>query len=406
MFRIDWIQHPVGHGGFHSGEVWEGNHNIFNWVFDCGSQQVGKFQRYLKSWAVTHRGPIDWLFISHFDADHVNGLDTLMARAVVRHVMVPYVNERELLYLVLREIGRGNLDRAFFELVADPASFFLSRGAESVTFLNGGRLRDGPRDPEAPPKKDPDGLCTTISPEPQTLRPRIRRVGQTADARVREIDASSCDVAITKGAFGLRLKPYRAPIAATDKKDLLRALLKLIGSVPRIRLRPGLGGLAFAIARHARTDLGRRQLRSIFKAHAGSSNRSSLSLMSIPVTDELKDTDWWVSHSYFHPGGEGAPGWMNTGDAELLKAIDLDDWKACYALDLPSVRVLALPHHGSDKNSDKGLQDLCRSAVLPVHVRSAASKHPGPNVMAAAGWRLQPVTEQKTSLFRMKFCQS
>jgi hypothetical protein len=58
--------------------------------------------------------------------------------------MVPYVNEHELAYLLLYEMGRGNLDRAFIELIADPAAFFLSRGANRVMFLRGRRADSEP----------------------------------------------------------------------------------------------------------------------------------------------------------------------------------------------------------------------------------------------------------------------
>jgi hypothetical protein len=37
--------------------------------------------------------------------------------------MVPYVDDEELIYVLLREIARGNLDRALVDLIADPAVF-------------------------------------------------------------------------------------------------------------------------------------------------------------------------------------------------------------------------------------------------------------------------------------------
>ncbi len=112
MFTVDWTQHAVGHGGFHTGRA-RVNYNLqFNWVFDCGARKFATFDTFLKDWTTSNQQPVHWLFISHFDNDHVSGLDTLMSRAVVHDVMVPYVNEHELALQLLYEIARGNLNRS------------------------------------------------------------------------------------------------------------------------------------------------------------------------------------------------------------------------------------------------------------------------------------------------------
>lgn len=98
MFSVDWTQHAAGHGGFHSGRAAVGSDPGFNWIFDCGAKNASKFDRLMRTWTMRNQEPVHWLFVSHFDADHVSGLDTLMSQTVVRDVMVPYVNERELAF--------------------------------------------------------------------------------------------------------------------------------------------------------------------------------------------------------------------------------------------------------------------------------------------------------------------
>ena len=137
MFFVHWEQHPVGHGGFHSGYLQDANGPTFRWAFDCGSRMTRKFDSYLRVWTLQYQQPLDWLFISHFDSDHVSGLDVLMGNTVVRDVMIPYLNDRELAFLLLHEIARDTLSRSIVELTADPAAFFLSRGATRVTYLRG-----------------------------------------------------------------------------------------------------------------------------------------------------------------------------------------------------------------------------------------------------------------------------
>jgi hypothetical protein len=374
----------------------------FTWIFDCGAKSGKRFDEYLRPWTTRQRVPVDWLFISHFDFDHVSGLDTLMGRSVVREVMVPYVDDEELIYVLLGEIARANLDRGLVDLIADPAAFFLSRGAARVTFLNGGRPgepgeREGPEPPdpgEPTGDKDDRGWATRISKPIEPLTAPVWARTTAGPSRVGIIDGGTCVVTITRGSVGLRLKPYRAPIAKSARQQLLADARALVGPAPSSSAgRPGLRGLAYAIAQHARTAKGRAELRGLHKKHTGSSNRASLSLLSEPFNFDPAHAYWHVRHPSAHYSRHGSGAWMNTGDAELLAPGDLADWRNCYSAHLAAVRVLALPHHGSDKNSDGNLQALCPDAVLTAHAKSTSKKHPGPDVSLAAGGRLTCVTK-------------
>ncbi|WP_082560803.1 MBL fold metallo-hydrolase [Caulobacter sp. Root487D2Y] len=400
MFNVEWVQHAVGHGGFHTGRARADHAPPLNWIFDCGAKKTAVFDAYLKAWTTQHQQPIDWLFISHFDTDHVSGLDTLMSRAVVREVMVPYVNERELILQVLHEVDRGRLDRSFFELAADPAAFFLARGAQRVSFIRDGGPRTeaaigGDPGPDFPRREGEWTLKVDPPARPLPLPPLYRATLGPA-LQVREIDSASF-IAAVFGPYGLRFIPHRAPVSPATHKGLLADLIALVGRAPARLKRPGLGDCAFAIANHARTASGRAQLRKLFKAHVGSSNRSSLSILSVPHVADTSQANWHRVSPVMRSWGEGIPAWLNTGDAELLAPGDLADWRAAFHPLLPQVQVLALPHHGSDKNSDASLQALVPSAVLVAHVKADSSKHPGIDVTAFAGERLACVSGQPGS---------
>lgn len=407
MFSINWTQHAVGHGGFHTGRARVEGGPEFNWIFDCGAKKTAVFDAFLKAWTTQNPQPIDWLFVSHFDTDHVSGLDTLMSRAIVRDVMLPYVNERELVVQLLHEISRGHLGRSVFELAADPATFFLARGAERVTFFRG----RGPRGETSVGGERPDGprgehcWALKIEPPPVALpTPAQFYSSPFQPPRVLLMDDET-DMTAVQGAALLRLKPYRAPITPYAHRGLMKALQALVGEIPWQKSRPGLGDLAFAVADYARSATGRADLRKLFKAHAGSSNRSSLSLLSMPVLQDEAHAHWHRSGPAEPNWGDGEVAWVNTGDAELLNAADLDSWEDAYAQLLRKVRVLALPHHGSDKNSDDALQKLCPEALLVAHVKAGSPKHPGLNVAAFAGGRLACVTGQAGSEARLHFYQ-
>lgn len=404
MISIHWVQHPIGHGGFHTGHLEGPNGERFNWAFDCGARRTRQFDTYLRNWTRSAVGPLDWLFISHFDTDHVSGLDTLMSRMVVRDVMVPYLNERELAYLLLHEISRDNLDRSLVELAADPAAYFLSRGAERVTFL-GGRGREGELGTidSDPDPRDGRGWICKLQPQPSPLKAPLWASGKSRPSKVRRVDTAGCQINVVMGPVGLRLKPYRAPIIPFEHRGLIKAIQALVGTTAPLRARPGLAGLAYGVANHARTSVGRAALRKIFKSYVGSSNRASLSLLSEPVINDENNCCWHLHHSYSSEGGPGLAAWLNTGDAELLKARDLHHWENWYAAELQRVRALALPHHGSDKNSDEDFQDLCPAATLIAHVKATSTKHPGPDVILTAGPRLACVTEDTSSRIDMWF---
>jgi hypothetical protein len=411
MFDVEWTQHPVGHGGFHTGRILANCSRQFNWIFDCGSRKTAMFDKFLKRWVIQNQEPIDWLFSSHFDTDHVSGVDTLMSRAKVRDVMVPYVNEQELVLQMLHEIDRGNLNRAFFELVADPAAFFLGRGAEGVTFLRGPQPRGEPT-LDSPPGEGPgdERVWTHLSPTPEQLRVPTKFRG--SEGRVQLIEGECNLIVKQRAADLLRLKPYRAPIEPHTRRGLVAALRDRVNKKnSSTRGRPGLGDLAFAISQHARTASGRADLRKLFINYAGSSNRSSLSLLSVPIST-LNESDnnvpfWQVTSPARSRCCTGAKGWLNTGDAELLDDGDLSDWRNFYRNELSDVRVLSLPHHGSDKNSDEKFRELChQDAVLTAQVKAGAKKHPGPAIRDSAGERLACVTDQAGTDVRMHFWSS
>lgn len=401
MWKIDWFQHPVGHGGFHTGNLTTDDDLQFTWMFDCGSRRHVKFNQFLQGWIRRNTTPIDWLFISHFDMDHSSGLETLMSRTVVNDVMLPYVNDEELAVAIIYEIGRGRAEGWFFELIADPARFFLSRGANRVIFLGerGDDIREDTIEPTRPDRRD----GTKMFPRPVQLKPPP--VTQAESGRIPEvqsIDAASCEIVVPSGSVILKLRPYRAPISSFKHNKLLSELKAILPQAGRTGSRPGLGGLAYKLAHFARTPTGRSKLKKVFDQHAGSSNRSSLSLLSTPTTSKSERFYWSIIGPDTDSYGYDNAAWMNTGDAELLSSLDLGDWETCYRNDLPKVKVLALPHHGSDKNSDGSLQKLCPDAVLTVQVKRNAKKHPGAQVTSVAADRLVEVTEEKHSAVHMR----
>ncbi len=79
---------PVGHGGF-AAEVINDNYLT---VFDCGSDVCPvRVSHYIDAIKARALGPVNRLFISHFDKDHVNCIRELIDKIGVREAVVPSV---------------------------------------------------------------------------------------------------------------------------------------------------------------------------------------------------------------------------------------------------------------------------------------------------------------------------
>lgn len=99
------IFHPVGHGAFYVERfIGEQNESIFTIVYDCGRYEGGKpgcmssigYKRWIEGYikncselAIGER--IDILFISHFHADHINGIDYILQNFDVRKIVLPVI---------------------------------------------------------------------------------------------------------------------------------------------------------------------------------------------------------------------------------------------------------------------------------------------------------------------------
>lgn len=86
------VIHPIGQGGFYTETFTdENNHELFNMVYDCGSEtdKSRHILSYLKKYISGSNKNIDAVFISHLHNDHINGLDYLLRTSTVRNLFLP-----------------------------------------------------------------------------------------------------------------------------------------------------------------------------------------------------------------------------------------------------------------------------------------------------------------------------
>ena len=100
--------HPIGQGFFYSGKLKKGK-SEFNFIFDCGSLSYSVLNDTIDRYNTHHTKVIDLLIISHFDADHINGLKRLLQGKEVKKVVAPFIGLDQRISILLN--FRGGFDQ-------------------------------------------------------------------------------------------------------------------------------------------------------------------------------------------------------------------------------------------------------------------------------------------------------
>lgn len=87
--------HPIGQGAFYSEKFKAEDGHTVNVVYDCGSgttRTISQPCQDIINGAFNPGEEIDILFISHFHADHINGISTLKNRCNIKKVVIPHID--------------------------------------------------------------------------------------------------------------------------------------------------------------------------------------------------------------------------------------------------------------------------------------------------------------------------
>ena len=133
--------HPVGQGAFYSEKFETWNGDTFTIVYDCGSKTLSGDKLATRIRSTFPKGTeIEALFISHFHADHINGLDVLQKHCKIKRVVLPELGKEEIkllevLYALDQEYApKFNLSHDRFKtLVENPALFFGEGETQIIT---------------------------------------------------------------------------------------------------------------------------------------------------------------------------------------------------------------------------------------------------------------------------------
>jgi|GEM_PF-1010272 len=423
MYEIKRIQHPVGQGCFHSFEI-SNKDQKFTYIYDCGSDNLTELHREIDVYTELYgNDKIDLLVLSHLDNDHVNGVERLLANIDVETVMLPYLHFWERLYLFSDACHNKSLTTGYFDLVADPVTWFQSRGAKRVVFVSSSMGGDEPTNPDALSPLGPDFNGDNDSDHHFFLKMRSYKDGNYNRPDIKsssEVSISflprseEISIATNRGPLWV-IVPFNHPEPVNFER-FIKELKRLL----RIRV---LGKRNyFSVTKRIKKILSnkhlRKELADLYFLIRKDRNLSSMSIYSGPARNdgrvyhrcrgikfeeqdelfEFSQRRWFRrklrhrKYQYFHEemvrsGGKG--GWLGTGDSNFNSRNRLQAFSDFYRRHIGYVSTFLLPHHGSKNNFNGSSLKTQLDEVLGIAAASSSNTygHPDPILMHTLNYR-------------------
>jgi hypothetical protein len=377
-----------GPGIFYSGRV-NFDSEVFTYVYDCGSDSLDakgrkpvivRFGR-----TVENQKPLDALFISHFDRDHVNGLKELLKHRRIggaATVFLPYLTPILRLALAAHKATTSRISFTPDErdFLANPTKWLVSMGAKKVVYVYG----DGPGGSDSPPR-----LPEPTFDAPESTKLRFESSPESPEwlgVAERDLDSQvafmSHLTAVLANPSGVKDHDW---LLLTFVDDLLpgadsvaKEIEKFLGSKAQRTLSD-----ATAMSDFLADNRNVTKLRNAYKRAVGTGNMNgtSMCLYSGPLEDaSFLDSRWWSpeagTRSGVYPELPTRTTWLLLGDAELS-----DRYSVCdRLLDffsrfrshsgevslLDRIDFISAPHHGSGRNCSTVLFDKIRANVCVI----------------------------------------
>ncbi len=415
--------HSVGQGLMHSavlcdeGTVPGKGGAILSVVYDCGSSTSnwkdrlsGELEALEESIrgkgfkSTTHssssRIPLDALYLSHFDADHVNGVPHLLKRFNPASIVIPATTAAERVLRVIHTTGNGklpNLSDTLIDMLVDPIATLkgLSGNETDITVIN-----DPPTAPEeriAPPEEGPKTKGTD---------------GNYAVIRPNQANSGTCTVLSLQTEIIWVVIPWVQPAISSIKDKFREKMGYISDSAFDADLRTLLENL----------DSNRDRFNAAYKAALKTKRKSdvinftSLCLYSGPPASveyrayrtrklpTYSAKERWVSRSPIEAWGFG-PGWIGTGDANFSTTKAVNAFKQAFQRHLKNVGQVTLPHHGSEHNISTKFAQLFETNVTWIANAGSGNSfnHPANatiNLVSSLGQNFVLVNENDKSRFQ------
>ncbi|QIL81363.1 hypothetical protein G7047_16685 [Diaphorobacter sp. HDW4A] len=383
--------------------------NAFSWVYDCGSKSSNAMSSALArtaSWSVWP-DRINMLVLSHFDDDHVNGLEDLLKQREVDFLVLPFSEWQQR----VRDVAVGGLrgiSASTAQLQLSPATWLQSKNlsARVGTLL---LVRGGSSGPQE--SRDPLRLPTGLNPNDLDID---RQREDSLEKRELSITASTLaggpgvqviqhGTPVHPDGFPMEFMFYNAEVSGkdlgiiktTESGDLISKKSGLPLQEVRDKIEAEIATLGLDKPFSSWPSGWRAALKKCYEGHFGSSssarNNISISMYSAPriTARDLELCEFFRRHKAKPPTIEidigscfssDRPALLCTGDlridANVISAMQYhfgaNRWDR--------VGVMQVPHHGSEHSWVSGnAKALAPSAF--VHCAPGKGAHPHANVV-------------------------
>lgn len=377
VYRLDVTrtQWASGHGFFHTGVV-SGNGVDVRYAYDCGSLRGSSesLEREITV-AASRLDMIDLFFLSHFDFDHVSGVQRIASLVAVGTFVIPLVSPEERFFRLAarsldgdpEQIAPLSPDDSYWALLADPAAFLGQLSENVVTIAPGFPLDVGDYVDERNPTPKDVGSASSMP-------PHVGNAGAITSA------LCNGDEVWIWATFVTQAVTAYATYFAEQLQE--RGLIANVASLSQAAV---LADLVLAKRRDL-TSIYLETVRQVGKSHT--LNLTSLMLYSGPRPSSgvrtYRRRDLNRERTEMGAWGPG-PGWLGCGDANFRAKERRDEFNRVFASMKRQVGTFAPSHHGSPLDWDRSLLDGfgANGNTIPVCVFGAdgAYQHPGHQVL-------------------------
>lgn len=312
--------HPVGQGAFYTEQFFDDNSNrIATVVYDCGtSTNKAGIEREIRD-TFKLGEEIDYLFISHFHNDHINGIEELKKQTHIKSVVIPLYNDFDrLMYLATIATEEERSFNKLAKLILNPEDYFNEK-----TNFNGQRG-----------KRQEDEITEVIQIKPLGANTVSSSNGNQEIRESGTIITNSLYEDSSQRSYKWEYVPFN--IYHEEKKELFQKECQ----IRQLKIND--------INQFIKIKANRDELKKIYKKLFGGKSINESSMM---VYSGLNDVDPEGNHCH--------NACLYTGDATFNAQL-LNQMQQFWDTKIKNITMFQIPHHASKMSFDLGIIEILK----------------------------------------------